>query len=119
MVKRIFLCCLETEIFSKMLGKSDFGNPKNHVKSRGENEGFQTEGISPIHRGFLQTKTSQMGRFTLSNISNKPIVTREALIARIRKCIREIDQKVVVTMFENLTKKINSAAENGLQSLIK
>ena len=47
------------------------------------------------------------------------MVTREALVARIRKCIREIDQKVVVTMLENLTKKINSAAENGLQSLLK
>ena len=55
MVKQIFLRCLDTEICSKMLGKSDFGNPKNHVKSRGENEGFRTEGISPIHRGFLQT----------------------------------------------------------------
>ena len=55
MVKQNFLRCLETEICSKMLGKSDFGNPKNHVKSRGENEGFRTEGISPIHRDFLQT----------------------------------------------------------------
>ena len=119
MVKQIFLHCLESEICSKMLGKSDFGNPKNHVKSRRENEGFQTEGISPIHRGFFTNLTSQKGRFTLSNISNKPIVTRESLIAMIRKSIREIDQKVVVTMFENLTEKINSAAENGLQSLIK
>ena len=55
MVKQIFLRCLEAEICSKMLRKSDFGNLKNHVKSRGENEGFRTEGISPIHRGFLQT----------------------------------------------------------------
>ena len=54
-VKQIFLRCLEAEICSKMLGKSDFGNPKNHVKSLGENEGFRTEGISPIHRDFLQT----------------------------------------------------------------
>ena len=31
MVKQIFLGCLESEICSKMLGKSDFGNLKNHV----------------------------------------------------------------------------------------
>ena len=55
MEQQVFLRCLEAEICSKMLGKSDFGNPKNHVKSRGENEGFRKEGISPIHRDFLQT----------------------------------------------------------------
>ena len=45
--------------------------------------------------------------------------SREVLIRRVKKVIREIDQDIIVKMFENLGDKINLAADNGLQTLIK
>ena len=45
--------------------------------------------------------------------------SREVLIRRIKKVISEIDQNIIVKMFENLGDKINLAADNGLQTLIK
>ena len=39
----------------------------------------------------------------------------EVLIRQIKKILREIDQNVIVKMFENLGDKINSAANCGLR----
>ena len=44
---------------------------------------------------------------------------REALIRRIKIKQKEIDQDVVIKMFENLKTKVHKANENGLTSLLK
>ena len=44
---------------------------------------------------------------------------REALIRRIKIKQKEIDQDIVIKMFENLKPKVHMANENGLSSLLK
>ena len=44
---------------------------------------------------------------------------REALIRRIKIKQKEIDQDVVIKMFENLKEKVHRANQNGLDSLLK
>ena len=43
---------------------------------------------------------------------------REALIRRIKIKQKEIDQDVVIKMFEKLKQKVHNANENGLNSLL-
>ena len=43
---------------------------------------------------------------------------REQLIRKIKKCVSELDSGFYVQMFQNLREKINSANENGLDSLL-
>ena len=43
---------------------------------------------------------------------------RPQLIRKIKKCANEMDQTIYVKMFENLQVKINSANQNGLDSLL-
>ena len=45
--------------------------------------------------------------------------SRKVFIRRTKKVRRKIDQDIIVKMFENLGDKINLAADNGLQTLIK
>ena len=44
---------------------------------------------------------------------------REALIRRIKIKQKEIDQDVVIKMFENLKTKVHKANENGVTNLLK
>ena len=44
---------------------------------------------------------------------------REALFRKIKIKQKEIDQDVVIKMFENLKTKVHKANENGLTSLLK
>ena len=44
---------------------------------------------------------------------------REALIRRIKIKQKEIDQDIVIKMFEKLKGKVHRANENGLTSLLK
>ena len=44
---------------------------------------------------------------------------REALIRRIKIKQKEIDQDIVIKMFEKLKGKVHSANENGLNSILK
>ena len=44
---------------------------------------------------------------------------REALIRRIKIKQKEIDQDVVIKMFDKLKQKVHNANQNGLSSLLK
>ena len=44
---------------------------------------------------------------------------REALIRRIKVKQKEIDQDVVIKMFDKLKQKVHNANQNGLSSLLK
>ena len=44
--------------------------------------------------------------------------THEHLIARIKKCAREIDLSIIQKMFDGLKTKIHRANKNGLGSLV-
>ena len=43
--------------------------------------------------------------------------SRESLIRKIKKCATEIDQDIIIKMFDNLKNRIHLANENGLESL--
>ena len=43
--------------------------------------------------------------------------SREQLIRRIQKCIREFDFDVIINMFNSLKDKVHQANEQGLTSL--
>ena len=45
--------------------------------------------------------------------------TREALIRRIKMKQKEINQDIVIKMFEKLKQKVHNANQNGLSSLLK
>ena len=42
----------------------------------------------------------------------------ESLIQKIKKCATEIDQDIIIKMFDNLKNRIHLANENGLESLL-
>ena len=44
--------------------------------------------------------------------------SRESLIRKIKKCATEIDQDIIIKMFDNLKNRIHLANENGLESLL-
>ena len=44
---------------------------------------------------------------------------REALIRRIKIKQKEIDQDIVIKMFDKLKQKVHDANQNGLSSLVK
>ena len=44
---------------------------------------------------------------------------REALIRRIKMKQKEINQDIVIKMFEKLKQKVHNANQNGLTSLVK
>ena len=44
--------------------------------------------------------------------------SRQLLIRRIKKCIKEIDMDIVIKMFDNLDEKIRQAQQYGLDSLL-
>ena len=43
---------------------------------------------------------------------------RDQLIRKIKKCAKEMESQIYVRMFEKLRERINSAMENGLDSLL-
>ena len=43
---------------------------------------------------------------------------RDQLIRKIKKCAKEMESQIYVRMFEKLQERINSAMENGLDSLL-
>ena len=53
------------------------------------------------------------------NIQSKISKIREALIRRIKIKQKEIDQDVVIKMFDKLKEKVHNANQNGLSSLLK
>ena len=44
--------------------------------------------------------------------------SRESLIQKIKKCATEIDQDIIIKLFDNLKNHIHLANENGLESLL-
>ena len=68
--------------------------------------------IGPIENywGILKMKVYE-GNWTAKN--------REALIRRIKIKQKEIDQDIVIKMFDNLKGRVHVAHQNGLQSLMK
>ena len=44
--------------------------------------------------------------------------SRESLIRKIKKCATEIDQDIIIKIFDNLKNRIHLANENGLESLL-
>ena len=50
------------------------------------------------------------------NLSAK---NREALIRRIKLKQKEINQEIVIKIFEKLKQKVHTANQNGLNSLVK
>ena len=47
------------------------------------------------------------------------MLAREALIRRIKIKQKEIDQDIVIKMFDKLKQKVHDANQNGLCSLVK
>ena len=59
------------------------------------------------------------GVFEISLIDNNwSANSRESLIRKIKKCATEIDQDIIIKMFDNLKNRIHLANENGLESLL-
>ena len=50
-------------------------------------------------------------------IHNWEAASRDHLIRRIRKCVREFDMDIIINMFNSLKDKIHQANESGLTSL--
>ena len=50
---------------------------------------------------------------------NRTAQTRDHLIRRIKMKQKEINQDIVIKMFDNLKGRVHVANENGLQSLMK
>ena len=68
--------------------------------------------IRPIENywGILKMKVYE-GNWSAKN--------REALIRRIKMKQKEINQDIVIKMFEKLKQKVHNANQNGLSSLLK
>ena len=68
--------------------------------------------IRPIENywGILKMKVYE-GNWSAKN--------REALIRRIKMKQKEINQDIVIKMFEKLKQKVHDANQNGLSSLVK
>ena len=59
------------------------------------------------------------GVFEISLIDNNwSANSRESLIQKIKKCATEIDQDIIIKIFDNLKNRIHLANENGLESLL-
>ena len=72
---------------------------------------------------FYKLNWSKGKEYTIKNFKNggipMPTKDREALIRRIKIKQKEIDQDVVIKMFDKLKQKVHNANQNGLSSLLK
>ena len=109
--------CVTPEIFCKNVGEGNFKNPrkKDFMEESGLPYVLQNQNPpnAPQTRPFAHELWSILKQKVYAG--NWSFKSREVLIRRIKKVICEIDQNIIVKMFENLGNKIISAGDNQLQ----
>ena len=78
-------------------------------------EGYSKKSLKIAISEFYKLNIDKGKEYTIKNFKNYI----EALIRRIKIKQKEIDQDIVIKMFEKLKRKVHIANQDGLTSLVK
>ena len=82
-------------------------------------DGDQKKSLKIAISEFYKLNIDKGKEYTIKNFKNGGIPKPTALIRRIKIKQKEIDQDVVIKMFDKLKQKVHNANQNGLSSLLK